>query len=136
MNVLRIAVNIGCSTGAAGFGTFLAPAMTVGTGYFGRSSVSDNVGPEHLVQWTKIAYARDAQFGNFAGLNLPEPSTRPRLPRGEIDYSFNWVGGRPSFASGGNGAGPAANVDGDLRAEIRQLILEELRAIQRERRGH
>ena len=136
MNVLRVAVNIGCSTGAAGFGTFLAPTMTIGTGYFGRSSVSDNVGPEHLVQWTKIAYPRDAQFGSFAGLDLPEPPMRPRLPQGEIDYSFNWVGGRPSSASGGNGARSAANLDGDLRAEIRQLILEELRAIQRERRGH
>ena len=45
MNVLRIAVNVGNSTGAAGFDTFLAPSMTVGTGFFGRSSVGENVGP-------------------------------------------------------------------------------------------
>jgi acyl-CoA reductase-like NAD-dependent aldehyde dehydrogenase len=131
MNVLRIAVNVGCSTGAAGFDTFLAPTMTVGTGFFGRSSIGENIGPEHLVQWTKVAYRKDDAFGAFEGLALPEPSTRPRLPEGQIDYSFNWVGGRPS------GGEPAAggSIDRDLRAEIRQLILEELRAIQRERRG-
>ena len=133
MNVLRIGVNVGCSTGAAGFGTFLAPTMTIGTGFFGRSSVGENIGPEHLIQWTKIAYGRDARFGGFDGLELPDAPTRPRLPEGEIDYSFNWVGGRPSRLQGGSGA--PASLDGDLRAEIRQLILEELRAIQRERRG-
>jgi acyl-CoA reductase-like NAD-dependent aldehyde dehydrogenase len=132
MNVLRIAVNAGCSTGAAGFDTFLAPTMTVGTGFFGRSSIGENIGPEHLVQWTKIAYRKDDPFGAFEGLALPEPATRPRLPEGRIDYSFDWVGGRPS---GGSGAAAPGPVEGDLRAEIRQLILEELRAIQRERRG-
>jgi acyl-CoA reductase-like NAD-dependent aldehyde dehydrogenase len=133
MTVLRIAVNAGCSTGAAGFDTFLAPTMTVGTGYFGRSSVGENVGPEHLVQWTKVAYAKaaDAPFGNFEGLALPEPPTRPRLPEGRIDYSFDWVGGRPSAPRGATKPG----AEGDLRTEIRQLILEELRAIQRERLG-
>jgi acetaldehyde dehydrogenase / alcohol dehydrogenase len=135
MNVLRIAVNVGCSTGAAGFGTFLEPTMTIGTGYFGRSSVAENVGPRHLVQWTRLAYATDADFPApaFAGLDLPEPPTRPRLPQGNIDYSFDWVGGRPSPQGGAaRSAGPDS--EADLRAEIRQLILEELRALQRERR--
>ena len=105
MNVLRVAVNAGCSTGAAGFDTFLAPTMTIGTGYFGRSSVGENIGPQHLVQWTKVAYAKDAPFGDFDGLSLPEPATRPRLPEGEIDYSFDWVGGRPSAYRGAKAAG-------------------------------
>ena len=39
MNVLRISVNVGNSLGASGFETHLAPTMTIGTGYFGRSSV-------------------------------------------------------------------------------------------------
>jgi acyl-CoA reductase-like NAD-dependent aldehyde dehydrogenase len=130
IDVLRVAVNAGCSTGAAGFDTFLAPTMTVGTGFFGRSSVAENIGPQHLVQWTRIAYnkAADVAFGSFAGLALPEPPTRPRLPEGEIDYSFDWVGGRPSRPAN---APSADGFDDDLRAEIRQLILEELRAIQR-----
>lgn len=133
MTVLRIAVNAGCSTGAAGFDTFLAPTMTIGTGYFGRSSISENVGPKHLVQWTKIAYAKDAPFNGFDNASLPDPPARPRLPEGRIDYSFNWLGGHSS-----NGNNPAQISDrfgeDDLRAEIRQLILEELRAIKRERR--
>ncbi|MDQ3559059.1 MAG: aldehyde dehydrogenase family protein, partial [Pseudomonadota bacterium] len=134
MTVLRIAVNVGCSTGAAGFGTFLEPTMTIGTGYFGRSSVSENVGPKHLVQWTRIAYAEDAEFPleRFQDLRPPEPATRPRLPQGEIDYSFDWVGGRPS-PRGGAASSQLSEPD-DLRAEIRQLILEELRALRRERR--
>ena len=131
MDVLRVAVNVGCSTGAAGFDTFLAPTMTIGTGFFGRSSVGENIGPDHLVQWTRIAFNKAAEvpFGDFSGLTLPEPPTRPRLPEGTIDYSFDWVGGRPSRPI--NAEAPAEIDDGDLRAEIRQLILEELRAIQR-----
>ena len=136
MNVLRIAVNVGCSTGAAGFGTFLPPTMTVGTGYFGRSSVAENIGPKHLLQWTRLAYAREAEFpaAGFAGRSLPEPPTRPRPPKGEIDYSFDWVGGRPSPRGGAGRSAASDNDGGDLRAEIRQLILEELRALQNERR--
>jgi acetaldehyde dehydrogenase/alcohol dehydrogenase len=133
MDVLRVAINVGCSTGAAGFDTYLAPTMTVGTGFFGRSSVSENIGPEHLVQWTKIAYGKEAEVPSFEGLALPEPATRPRLPEGKIDYSFDWVGGRPSRP--GNAASAdidAAEMD-EIRAEIRSLILEELRAISRER---
>lgn len=132
MNVLRVAVNAGCSTGAAGFDTFLAPAMTVGTGFFGRSSVGENIGPQHLVQWTRIAYPRAANFPSeaFETLSLPEPGSRPRLPAGDIDYSFNWVGGRPSGVSGTVVGDEAVDLD-ELRSEIRQLILEELRAIQR-----
>jgi acetaldehyde dehydrogenase/alcohol dehydrogenase len=130
MDVLRVAINVGCSTGAAGFDTFLAPTMTVGTGFFGRSSIGENIGPQHLVQWTRIAYnkAADVPFPSYAGLALPEPRTRPRLPTGPIDYSFDWVGGKPSRPSN---APPEEPLAADLKAEIRALILEELRAIQR-----
>ena len=72
-------------------------------------------------------------FAGFDGLALPEPPTRPRLPQGKIDYSFNWVGGRPSPRGDATERGRRRRRD-DLRAEIRQLILEELRALQRERR--
>lgn len=136
MTVLRIAVNAGCSTGAAGFDTFLAPTMTIGTGYFGRSSVSENVGPEHLVQWTRVAYAKDTDFSaaSFDDVHLLESPTRPRLPEGKIDYSFNWVGGRPSAFTGESNDAGEVDRD-DLKTEIRKLILEELRALQRERIG-
>ena len=126
MDVLRVAINVGCSTGAAGFDTFLAPSMTIGTGFFGRSSVGENIGPQHLVQWTRVAYDKAGDMPSFAGLALPEPGTRPRLPVGKIDYSFDWVGGTPSRPANAPAGEP---LDDDLRAEIRTLILEELRAL-------
>jgi acetaldehyde dehydrogenase/alcohol dehydrogenase len=134
LNVLRIAVNVGSSTGAAGFDTFLAPAMTVGTGFFGRSSVSENVGPQHLVQWVKIAYNKsdEVKFGNFDGLALPRPATRPRPPVGEVDYSFGWAGGTSANAQAQPAGEGGAN--DDLRDQIRALIMEELQALQQERR--
>jgi acyl-CoA reductase-like NAD-dependent aldehyde dehydrogenase len=134
LNVLRIAVNVGNSTGAAGFDTFLAPSMTVGTGFFGRSSVSENVGPQHLVQWVKVAYNKsdEVRFANFKSLALPRPATRPRPPHGDIDYSFAWVGGKASATGTEPASAGPADTD-DLRNQIRELILEELRALQQER---
>ena len=43
--------------------------MTVGTGFFGNSSVAENLQPKHFVQWTRLAYNSDpaAAFGNFSG---------------------------------------------------------------------
>jgi acyl-CoA reductase-like NAD-dependent aldehyde dehydrogenase len=130
MDVMRVVINVGCSTGAAGFDTFLAPSMTIGTGFLGRSSVGENIGPQHLVQWTRIAYAKDpgVTLPSFDGLVLPEPPTRPRLPVGKIDYSFDWVGGKPSRPANAPAEEP---LDAELKAEIRALILEELRALQR-----
>ena len=43
---------------ASGFDTNLAPTMTIGTGFFGRSSLAENLQPQHLVQWTRIALPR------------------------------------------------------------------------------
>src|SRR5215470_3683648 len=41
--VLRVSVNVGNSTGSAGLDTNLAPSMTLGTGFVGRSSVGENL---------------------------------------------------------------------------------------------
>ncbi len=57
--------------------------MTIGTGFFGRSSVAENLHPRHLVQWTRLAYSSDPAepFGDFAGLNpwQGRPGQRPRI---------------------------------------------------------
>ena len=53
VRVLRVTVNAPGSTGSAGLDTNLAPTMTVGTGFFGRSSLTENLQPQHLVQWTR-----------------------------------------------------------------------------------
>jgi acyl-CoA reductase-like NAD-dependent aldehyde dehydrogenase len=127
MNVLRIAVNAGSSLGASGFETNLAPAMTVGTGFFGRSSVAENVGPQHLIQWVKLAWNKDERIKMpeaLGGRSGPGGQGGPHLRRphkGEIDYDF----GNPP-----PGVAPVQKEDeGDIRAEIRKIILEELRSM-------
>ena len=43
VEVYRVVVNAPCSQGAAGFGTTLGPTFTIGTGFFGRSSIGENI---------------------------------------------------------------------------------------------
>jgi acetaldehyde dehydrogenase/alcohol dehydrogenase len=109
VRVLRVTVNAPGSTGAAGMDTNLAPTMTVGTGFFGRSSLTENLQPQHLVQWTRVAYAADPSepFGDFGDL---EPwSVRPE----------------PAPA-----AVRVARPDAELsRDDLRRLILDELREL-------
>jgi len=129
MNVLRISVNVGNSLGASGFETHLAPTMTIGTGYFGRSSIAENVGPKHLVQWVKMAWNSDQriEMPSFTGLAALE---KPRIgapPKGEIDYDF---GNHPDGVAGPGEERSQGNRD-DVRAEIRRIILEELRELTR-----
>jgi hypothetical protein len=115
VNVLRVAVNAGGSTGSSGFETSLAPSMTIGTGFYGRSSLGGNLEPGHLVNWTQIAYVDDpaVPFGSFEDMQpwSVELEARPR------------VAGAPD--AGGNGNGQ----DDELREEIRRLVVEELREL-------
>jgi acetaldehyde dehydrogenase / alcohol dehydrogenase len=108
LGVLRIAVNAPGSTGSAGLDTNLAPTMTVGTGFFGRSSLTENLEPRHLTQWTRLAYATEEPFGDFGGLQpwavRPEPAPVAPPPR----------------------------ADGELtRDDLRRMILDELRELTR-----
>jgi hypothetical protein len=108
VKVLRVTVNAPGSTGSAGLDTNLAPSMTIGTGFFGRSSLTENLQPKHLMQWTRIAYASDPSeaFGDFAGLEpwsaAPEPA--------------------PVVAEAGLAPGLS-------RDELRRLIVDELREL-------
>ena len=108
VGVLRVAVNAPGSTGSAGLDTNLAPTMTVGTGFFGRSSLTENLQPRHLLQWTRLAYAADAAepFGDFTGLQpwsaRPEPA--------------------PVVV-------PADGGDQVSREDVRRMILDELREL-------
>ncbi|MGE0806944.1 MAG: aldehyde dehydrogenase family protein [Burkholderiaceae bacterium] len=61
LNVNRTIVNRGTSMGVVGDGTFMPPTFTVGTGFAGRSSVGENVGPEHLINWKRIAFPKQQQ---------------------------------------------------------------------------
>jgi acyl-CoA reductase-like NAD-dependent aldehyde dehydrogenase len=107
---LRMAVNAGCSLGASGYETNLGPSMTIGTGFAGGSSLSENLTPQHLMQYSRIAYNKDATeaFGRFSGL---DPLNLPRAAK------------------------PAASLvvsnpeTDELRRELRKIILEELNAV-------
>jgi hypothetical protein len=134
VEVLRVAVNAGSSLGSAGLETNLAPTMTIGTGFFGRSSVGENLHPSHLVQWTRLAYNRDPAepFGDFAGII---PWQAPAGPRGTVPM-YPVASNQRDYQLAAARAGEPANsparseLNGSeasaLRDQIRRLILEEL----------
>jgi acyl-CoA reductase-like NAD-dependent aldehyde dehydrogenase len=107
---LRIAVNTGCSLGASGYETNLGPSMTIGTGFAGGSSIGDNLTPHHLLHYARIAYNKEASetFGNFAGL---DPLNLPRREVSPVSLAVD------------------NSTDGELRKELRRIILEELKAV-------
>jgi acyl-CoA reductase-like NAD-dependent aldehyde dehydrogenase len=127
--VLRVSVNVGNSTGSSGLETNLAPSMTLGTGFVGRSSVGENLEPRHLVNWSRIAYNADASvpMPSFSGI---DPWQAPRGPVPSYPTASN--------STSGSSAGLASTVlsavderlgagrTDQLRDEIRRLVLEEL----------
>ena len=121
LSVYRVVVNAPCSQGAAGFATHLAPSFMIGTGYFGRSSVGENIGPQHLVHWTRLAWNSDAAVvmpdmgGVRAPFEGPEASSRAASAA------------RPRAVA----APSPADAGGMDRDVLRQLILQELRELTR-----
>ncbi|MCX2975428.1 aldehyde dehydrogenase family protein [Halieaceae bacterium IMCC8485] len=67
MPVCRLAVNTPGMTGSAGMTTNLCPTGAVGTGFWGGSSTDQNIGPQHLIQYTAVAYDSDpsVKMGNI-----------------------------------------------------------------------
>jgi acyl-CoA reductase-like NAD-dependent aldehyde dehydrogenase len=129
--VLRISVNVGNSTGSSGLDTNLAPTMTVGTGFVGRSSLGENLQPKHLIDWTRIAYDRDlaAAMPDFGGLDpwtthhgevpaYPHASNEAAAATTALSLSTNVIVDRVTRAAGGDSAA--------LREQIRRLVIEEL----------
>ncbi|MFV8048113.1 aldehyde dehydrogenase family protein [Mycobacterium sp. 48b] len=127
--VLRVSVNVGNSTGSSGLDTNLAPSMTIGTGFVGRSSIGENLQPQNLVNWARIAYNSDSAvpMGNFAGIN---PWHSPAGPVPEYPRASNDRNGSPSqMRAASRRSTPASSTDlglDALRAELRALVAEEL----------
>jgi acyl-CoA reductase-like NAD-dependent aldehyde dehydrogenase len=113
--VYRVVVNAPCSQGAAGFATNLPPSFTIGTGFSGRSSIGENMGPQHLVHWTRIAYAKDLS-ADLSKLDFKSISVTEAVPN--IDHH--------AAVKEPNKQTP---LDHD---ELRKLILEELRNLKGE----
>jgi len=125
VNVLRVAVNEGGSTGSAGFGTSLAPSMTIGTGFAGRSSLGENLEPKHLVNFTRIAYSSDSSqplpsFDALSPWRAPVTAVPP-YPVASNLAAPGLTALPPPTASGGESS--------ELREELRRLIIEELTTI-------
>lgn len=119
----RVVVNAPCSQGAAGFGTELAPSFTIGTGFFGRSSIGENIGPQHLVHWTRIALPEDAAdlIVNFPRALLSHPGPLPEAPS-------DGVPGKGAAGRRQSAGRPAEDaLAPGMRDEIRRIIAEELR---------
>ncbi len=126
VEVYRVVVNAPCSQGAAGFGTSLPPTYTIGTGFFGRSSIGENIGPQHLVQWTRVAWptgSSDAPgLRDLGALRHPGP-----LPEAPSDG----VPGKTRASQPPRKADTGGSYH-ELRDEIRRIIAEELRAALKE----
>ena len=125
--VLRVAVNVGNSTGSSGLETNLAPSMTIGTGFVGRSSIGENLQPQNLINWARIAYNSEpaVSMGNFAGLNPWRAPTGPvpEYPRASNDRDGAPVAPPRSHSASGRTADLGLDA---LRAELRALVVEEL----------
>lgn len=147
--VLRIAVNVGNSTGSSGIDTNLAPTMTIGTGFVGRSAIGENLAPKHLLNWAHVAYNSDdaVPMAPFAGLSpwpdrqrdvptYPWPSNDPRFARGSApgvpagarrDAVIERV---TASLTGATSSGSPVD-DAALREHIRRLVADELSTIGR-----
>jgi acetaldehyde dehydrogenase / alcohol dehydrogenase len=132
--VLRVTVNAGNSLGSSGFSTNLAPSMTLGTGYVGRSSVGENLEPRHLVNWTRVAYNADPDvpFGSFAGASPWEKPAAavPAYPRASNQQGPS-TGGERAFQArpappGSQHDGAESAVANAVREQLRALIIQEL----------
>ncbi|HEY9564305.1 MAG TPA: aldehyde dehydrogenase family protein [Nocardioides sp.] len=144
--VLRVAVNVGNSTGSSGLGTNLAPTMTIGTGFVGRSSLGENLQPKHLVNWARIAYNNDPAevMPDFTGVSPwvdhsgPVPSyphasndsvrtsTRGNTPSARVDALATRVANQLGPRAGTSSASGRSGNDDTFREEIRRLVVEEL----------
>lgn len=125
--VLRVSVNVGNSTGSSGLETNLAPSMTIGTGFVGRSSIGENLQPQNLINWARVAYNSEpgVVMGNFAGINpWHAPSGPvPEYPRASNDRAGVPATPRRSYPTVNRSSDPGLDT---LRAELRALVVEEL----------
>lgn len=124
--VLRVSVNVGNSLGASGIQTNLAPTMTIGTGFAGRSSLGENLQPKHLINFTRLAYNADARevMPSFIGLN-PWASPHGPVPAYPVASNEENYGSGTTYQR----REPISQDVAELRDEIRKLIVEELQAL-------
>ena len=135
--VCRIAVNAPGVLGSSGMVTNITPGAVIGTGFFGRSSISENVGPKHLIQWTHIAYNRDpVEIMGDMDAALSRINTEYQSGNQPVVEALPGDSGpgAPGRAPYGRTQLPGADPESDyseIRSLIRELLAEELKAILR-----
>jgi acetaldehyde dehydrogenase / alcohol dehydrogenase len=99
--------------------------MTIGTGYAGRSSVGENLRPDHLVNWVRLAHNIDEKvpMGDFAGLSPWRSVTGP-VPAYPTPSNARTDDGPAPVAPPETGT--AETGTDELREELRRIIIEEL----------
>ena len=70
--VFRILVNTPSAFGAIGYSTALLPSLTLGCGTWGGSSISENLGPQHLVNIKRLAFGTRS-----VDLSAPQAAAQP-----------------------------------------------------------
>ena len=75
--VFRILVNTPSAFGAIGYSTGLLPSLTLGCGTWGGSSISENLGPQHLINIKRLAYG------------IKQVDLSPEKPASAGDQSFS-----------------------------------------------
>ena len=133
VDVLRVTVNAGGSTGSAGFDTDLAPSMTIGTGFTGRveprreprAEAPAQPGADRLQQRRPRGLPglpRHRPVGRPATGHTAVPPWRATTGLGRAGAACRWAHG----LTAATGQEPS-----ELREELRRLIIEELNAIVR-----
>ncbi|MEH6549770.1 MAG: aldehyde dehydrogenase family protein [Pseudomonadales bacterium] len=116
--VCRIPVNTPACLGSSGTTTNIVNSPVIGTGFFGRSSVDSNVGPEQLVQWTRVA------FGNEPAAAYSDMDSA--VDKLIAEQNLNAVNNNASASSSSAEFSDPRN---DLKELIREVLAEELRDI-------
>ena len=75
--VFRILVNTPSAFGGIGYSTGLLPSLTLGCGTWGGSSISENLGPQHLINIKRLAYG------------TKQVDLEPTQPVSSCDMSFS-----------------------------------------------
>ena len=82
--VFRILVNTPSAFGGIGYSTGLLPSLTLGCGTWGGSSISENLGPQHLINIKRLAYGTKP-------VDLAPVKTT--IPAGEMSFSPDAIAG-------------------------------------------
>ncbi|HZK53323.1 MAG TPA: acetaldehyde dehydrogenase (acetylating) [Desulfosporosinus sp.] len=73
--VNRILVNTPSALGGIGYTTGLLPSLTLGCGTWGGSSISENLGPQHLINVKSLTYGIKKVASNTKATSCASPSS-------------------------------------------------------------